>query len=97
MIGIPTPTWLPSLSTAEDTCTFLVGFADVDVEDAGAEDGADTEELSGALGVRVCVTVTLPLPDVPELHAAATTASADTRAPTTREDRRGRRFLTRPP
>jgi hypothetical protein len=94
MIGIPTPTWLPSLRTAEETWTGRPGLAELDVDDAGA-DGEPEATLDGAPGVRVLTTVTgepLPL----ELQAV-TTRAATIRAPSNAADRRGRTFLTRPP
>jgi len=95
MIGIPTPTWLPSLSTAEETWTGRPGLAELDVDDAGV-DGVEAAALDGAPGVRVFTTVTgepLPL----ELHALTTRAAAQIRAPSNAADRRERTFLTGPP
>src|SRR5262245_57436490 len=43
MIGIPTPTCDPSLSTADATCTGLAGFADL-VGDAECDEVAEVED-----------------------------------------------------
>src|SRR3954471_17220871 len=94
MIGIPTPTCCPSPS-AVDTCTGTPGFAELDVEDAGADDGAP-DSVPGAFAERVWVTVTgepLPL----ELQAETPNAPTAMRAPRIAADRGERSFLTRPP
>jgi hypothetical protein len=58
MIGIPTPTCEPSLSTADDTCTRFAGFTGFDFF---APDDDDPTELDGAEIVDDCPFVGDPI------------------------------------
>jgi hypothetical protein len=81
--------------TDEITCTGLVGFAELELDETGADEACDAAPDSDVLGARVRVTVVWPVGS-PDEQAVATRA-ADARAPSSTADRRARRSLTRPP
>jgi hypothetical protein len=99
MIGIPTPTCEPSLSTADDTCTRFAGFTGFDFF---APDDDDPTELDGAaaLGLLLWVTVTTGPGLVLLLHeetTSATTAASSVTADTWRPRRERSELITPPP